>query len=52
MTESNYEKIMASTLPQQLADEHWKFLERWLEMIFKDGFLHGYKHGHEEAKRD
>ena len=30
--------------PEQLAEEHWMFLERWLEMMFKDGFIHGFKH--------
>jgi hypothetical protein len=34
--------------PQELAEEHWKFLEKWLHQIFVDGFIHGYKHGKEE----
>jgi len=32
---------------EQLADEHWEWVVRWLEMIYKDAFLHGYKHGQE-----
>ncbi len=35
--------------PEQLADEHWKFIVKWFEMIYKDAFIHGYKHG-KEAK--
>jgi len=31
--------------PQQLADEHWNWLETILRKIFKDAFIHGYKHG-------
>uniref|UniRef100_A0A6M3KKW9 Uncharacterized protein n=1 Tax=viral metagenome TaxID=1070528 RepID=A0A6M3KKW9_9ZZZZ len=50
MTESNYEAIMSSTLPNQLADEHWEFIQRWLEMVYKDAFIHGYKHGIEDSK--
>jgi hypothetical protein len=25
--------------PQELAEEHWKFLEKWLHQIFVDGFI-------------
>ena len=32
---------------KELADEHWAFLVKWLEMVYKDGFIHGYKHGEE-----
>lgn len=37
---------------EELAEEHWRFLERWMHMIFVDGFKHGFKHGVEavEAK--
>lgn len=28
----------------ELAEEHWKFLEKWLHMVFVDAFIHGYKH--------
>jgi hypothetical protein len=47
---SNYEDIIKSDLPHQLADEHWAFLVKWLEMIYKDAFIHGYKHGIEEKE--
>jgi len=30
---------------RRLAEEHWKFLEKWLHIIFVDDFIHGYKHG-------
>ena len=38
--------------PQQMADEHWDFIEgiillqmRLTMKLFKDGFVHGHKHG-------
>lgn len=46
---------MAEITPEkakELADAHWEFLVRWQEMIFKDGFIHGYKHGYEDAKQE
>ncbi len=46
--QGNLEAILKSDLPHQLADEHWEFLAKWFEMMFKDGFIHGYKHGIEE----
>jgi len=36
--------------PEENAEKHWKFLEKWMHMIFVDGFVHGYKHAKEEAK--
>jgi len=30
---------------KRLATEHWEWVVRWLEMIYKDAFIHGYKHG-------
>jgi len=40
--------------PMQLADEHWDWIEGILftqmkltMKLFKDGFIHGYKHGKE-----
>ena len=41
----NYEAIKNSSLSCQLANEHWEFIERWLEMVYKDAFTHGFKHG-------
>ena len=34
---------------KELAEEHWKFLEKWLHMVFVDGFIHGYKHAKREG---
>lgn len=38
--------------PPQLAEEHWDFIEgvlleqlRMTMRLFKEGFIHGYKHG-------
>ncbi len=40
--------------PQQLADEHWNFIEgliftqmKLTMFLFKEGFTHGYRHGKE-----
>ena len=41
---SNYEDIIKSDLPHQLAQEHWDWVKTWLEMIYIDA-VHGYKHG-------
>ena len=31
------------------AEEHWKFLEKWMHMVFIDAFIHGWKHGEEKT---
>ena len=33
---------------KRLAEEHWLFQEKWMHMVFVDGFVHGYKHALEE----
>ena len=30
---------------KRLATEHWEWVVRWLEIVYKDAFIHGYKHG-------
>lgn len=30
---------------KKLADEHWAWLQVLLEKVYKDAFIHGYKHG-------
>jgi len=35
---------------KEKAEEHWKFLERWLHMVYVDCFIHGYKHGKEDKE--
>jgi len=35
---------------KQLADQHWEWLGGWTEKVYKDAFIHGYKHGFEDAK--
>jgi hypothetical protein len=32
------------------AEAHWKFLEKWLHMIYVDSFIHGYKHAIEDKE--
>ena len=36
---------------ERLAEEHWAWLSKLLEKVYKDAFIHGYKHGHEEKVR-
>lgn len=52
MTITNYEALRNSTLPKQLANEHWAWVVRWLEIVYKDAFEHGYKHGREDALQE
>lgn len=35
---------------EDLAEEHWKFLERWMHLVFVDAFIHGYKHAREDEE--
>ena len=42
---------MTEKKAKDLAEEHWKFVEKWLHQLFVDGFVHGYKHGKEEGNK-
>ena len=33
---------------EELAEEHWKWLETLLHKLFVDAMVHGYKHGKED----
>jgi hypothetical protein len=33
-----------------LAREHWKFISKWLEIVYIDSFIHGFKHGVESTE--
>lgn len=33
-----------------LAEEHWSYVGRICEMMYKDAFQHGYGHGAEDAE--
>jgi len=35
---------------KKLADEHWSYVGRICEMMYKDAFIHGYGHGQETIK--
>jgi len=50
--ESNYEAVIKSDLPHQLAEEHWEFLQRWLHMVYVDAAVHFYKHGIESTEQE
>lgn len=36
--------------PEQLAEEHWNWLQTVLAKIYKDAFIHGYKHGKKKRR--
>lgn len=35
--------------PEQLAEQHWEFIQEWLHMIYVGAFVHGFKHGTQAA---
>ena len=35
---------------RELAEEHWKWVETWLHIVYVDAFVHGYKHGVEDTR--
>ena len=37
---------------KKIADEHWSYVGRICEMMYKDGMMHGYGHGYEDAKKE
>ncbi len=38
---------MRDKTAEELAEEHWKWLETLLHKIFVDGMVHGFGHGYE-----
>ena len=44
------EKLQSDKYVIDKAENHWKFLEKWLHMIFVDSFIHGYKHAIEDVE--
>ena len=40
------------TEAKKIAEEHWSYVGRICEMMYKDGMIHGYGHGWEDAKKD
>jgi len=38
-------EVVPPSREAMLADEHWRWLGPTLEKMFKDAFVHGYKHG-------
>lgn len=41
---------MAEEKAKKLAEDHWKWVETWLHMVYVDAFIHGHKHGGENKK--
>lgn len=41
---------VSRTSAEKLADEHWKWLEKLLEYVYKTAFIHGYKHGVDDTE--
>lgn len=37
---------------EQLAEDHWQWLMKVLEVVYKGAFVHGYKHGKEDSDAD
>jgi hypothetical protein len=37
---------------RKVAEEHWRFLERWLHIIYVDALVHGYKQEVEQKLRE
>lgn len=37
---------------KKLAEEHWKYVGDLCEKMYKDAFIHGYKHGQEDAEEE
>lgn len=37
---------------QKLADEHWQWFQEVVGHIAKDFFVHGYKHGADDVRKD
>ena len=53
MSASDFDEILRIDKPEyRLARDHWAFLQRWLEMVYVDSFVHGYKHGAESLNND
>jgi len=38
------------TEAKNLANEHWAWLQTLLERVYKDAFIHGYKHGAQKRR--
>ncbi len=45
MTEVPIWRVPKMTTEETLANEHWSWLVTLLEKVYKDAFIHGYKHG-------
>jgi hypothetical protein len=35
-----------------LVDEHWQYTKEIMELMYKKAFIHGYKHGYDDAIRE
>jgi hypothetical protein len=34
-----------------MAEEHWKFLEKWFHIIFIDAWMHSWKHAKDKYEK-
>lgn len=51
---NNYQELtdeIPATEVKEKAELHWQFLERWLRIMYVDAFIHGHKHGIQDAIR-
>lgn len=46
---SNKKMSETNTKDTKLADEHWDYVSSICEKMYKDAFIHGYKHGLEDG---
>lgn len=35
-----------------LADEHWEYTSKVMELMYKEAFQHGFKHGYDQRKEE
>ena len=42
----------AQVKSEKLAKEHWDWVVTWLALVYKDAFIHGFKHGIEYADQN
>ena len=36
---------------EEMAEEHWKYVESICHKMYVDGFIHGFKHGGDKNSR-
>jgi len=47
---NRFEHWLSQEKARELAEQHWKWVETWLHIVYVDAFVHGYKHGVEDTR--